>query len=250
MRQGKSALMLVLASAGVACAAPYHLNGYWVAVDDWAGAVADAAQVPTDFVYHALYDANSGRETNEMWDETYNRPEMSTYATYVGSLDPPDPRAPWTNCPANPGECRYTQGGNGQTPHYRQDKYTERGSDIPVVKGTEMRLIEAEAALRTGDLAETMTKINEVRTFVGVGPLTAADSDEAWTHLKNERMLTLWLEGRRLWDLHRWDDDFIYGGTILEINPGINPRGRCHPISDNECATNPNLTDHPACAGG
>ena len=96
----------------------------------------------------------------------------------------------------------------------------------------------------------SMLKINEVRSFVGVDPLTAADADEAWTHLKNERMLTLWLEGRRLWDLYRWDDDFLRGGTILEDNPGLNPRGHCLPISDNECATNTNLTNWPGCAGG
>jgi hypothetical protein len=219
-----------------------------VGLDDWSGAVADAARVPTVFVYSALYSENSGRENNVNYVETFLRPEMSAWATYVGSLDPQDPRAPWTDC-RPPGTCSFEIGGDGVTPHFRQEKYTSRGSDIPVVKGTEMRLIEAEAALRGNDVTQTMLKINEVRTFFGLDPLTAATTAEAWTHLKHERLLTLWLEGRRLYDLHRWDDDFLRGGTILPGNPGINPRGWCVPISINECRTNPNLINAQECIG-
>ena len=221
-----------------------------VGLDDWAGAVADAALVPTDFSYDAIFSENSGRENNVVWVETFTRPEMSAYATYVGSLDPENPRAPWTDCTV-PLLCQFQIGGDGNTSHYRQEKFPERGSDIPVVKGTEMRLIEAEDALRRGDLVETMAKINEGRTFFGLADLAAAaDATEAWTHLKNERMIVLWLEGRRLWDLYRWDDDFLRGGTILASNPGINPRGHCVPISNAECDTNPNLVDASECLGG
>ena len=220
-----------------------------VGLDDWAGAVTDAALVPTGFVYNAMFSDNSGRENNVVWVETFTRPEMSAYATHVGSLDPQNPRAPWTDCTV-PLLCQFQIGGDGETSHYRQEKFPERGSDIPVVKGTEMRLIEAEAALRSGDLVETMAKINEGRTFFGLADLTAADATELWTHLKNERMTVLWLEGRRLWDLYRWDDDFLRGGTILPGNPGINPRGHCIPISENECNTNPNLVGAAECLGG
>jgi len=221
-----------------------------VGLDNWSGAVSDAGRVPTSFVYYALYSENSGRENNVFWAETHNRPEISVYGTWIETLDPQDPRAPWTDCYTVPGTCQNQRGGDGFTPHYQQEKFPERASDIPVVKGTEMRLIEAEAALRTGDVTETMEKINEVRSFFGLDPLTAADTDEAWTHLKHERLLTLWLEGRRLFDLHRWDDDFLRGGTILPSNPGINPRGWCVPVSQGECDTNPNLTDNPLCVGG
>ena len=220
-----------------------------VGLGDWTGAASDAAHVPTGFVYNAMYSDNSGRENNVVYVETFTRPEMSAYATYVGSLDPQDPRAPWTDC-TTPGLCQFQIGGNGETPHYRQEKFPERGSEIPVVKGTEMRLIEAEAALRNGDVTLAMEKINEGRSFFGLDDLTATDSDEAWTHLDHERHITLWLEGRRLWDLYRWDDDFLRGGTILGLNPGINPRGHCVPISNNECDTNPNLVDAPECLGG
>jgi hypothetical protein len=216
---------------------------------DWAGAAADAGSVPTDFVYEAMYSDNSGRENNVIYVETFTRPEMSAYATYVGSLDPQDPRARWTDC-TTAGLCQFQIGGNGETPHFRQEKFPERGSEIPVVKGTEMRLIEAEAALLTGDVVKTMEQINEGRSFFGLDDLTAADSEEAWTHLDHERHLTLWLEGRRLWDLYRWDDDFLRGGTILDLNPGINPRGHCVPISEDECDTNPNLVNAPECVGG
>jgi hypothetical protein len=220
-----------------------------VGLGDWTAAVADAAHVPTDFVYEAVFSDNSGRENNVIFQETFNRPEMSAYATYVGSLDPQDPRAFWTDCYTT-GTCQFQIGGNGETPHYRQEKYPERGSNIPAVKGTEMRLIEAEAALRNQDVTGAMAKINEVRSFWELDDLTAANSDEAWTHLNHERLLTLWLEGRRLWDLYRWDDDFLRGGCILcDLNPGINPRGHCVPPTSDECVTNLNLQDWAGCAG-
>src|SRR5690606_20496655 len=127
----------------------------------------------------------------------------------------------------------------GTTPHFRQEKYPERGSDIPLVKGTEMRLIEAEALLLNGDVAGAMAKINEVRDFWELPDLSAADADEAWDHLDNERHLTLWLEARRLWDLHRWDHEVLRGGSI--VYPGVENRASCLIFPLSECQTNPNL---------
>jgi hypothetical protein len=222
----------------------------YVGLDDWGAAVADAALVPTDFVFQALYDDNSAREENVIYNETWSRPEMSAYAVLAGSFSPPDPRAPWTNCNVTPRPlgCTSRYGASGdQTPHYRQDKYPERGGDVPVVKGTEMRLIEAEERLRAGDFVNAMGKINEVRAFWGLGDLAAADSAEAFTHLDNERHLTLWLEARRLFDLRRWNHPFLMGGgTVYEAE---NPRHSCIPIARIECVTNPNLSGHPSCAG-
>lgn len=220
----------------------------YVGLNDWAAAIADAAQVPTGFVFHALYSDNSAREENVIFNETWSRPEMSAYAVLAGSFSPPDPRAPWTNCDVSPTPCRSRFGASGdKTPHYRQDKYPELGGDIPAVKGTEMRLIEAEEGLRAGDFVTAMARINDVRTFWGLGNLAAADSAEAFGHLDNERHLTLWLEARRLFDLRRWNHPFLAGGGV--VYDAENPRDSCIPISRGECQTNPNLRGHPSCAG-
>lgn len=208
----------------------------YVGLGDWASATAEAAQVPTDFTYIAFFSNNSGREENVIYRETWRREEMSAYGVLAGSFDPPDPRAPYTNLFAIDG----THGADGSTPHYRQDKYPDIGADIPVVKGTEMRLIEAEAFLVTGDFTNAMAKINEARAFYGLGTLSAADSAEAFTHLDNERNLTLWLEGRRLFDLRRWNHPFLQGGGV--VYPGEPQRASCIPIALSECQTNPNLS--------
>ena len=232
----------------------------YVGLGDWANAVTEAGQLSTDFVYDAIYSDNSGRENNEIWIETFQRPEMSVYDTYASTFDPPDPRAPYTNCPVT-GTCSES-GADGITPYWRQEKFDDRGSNIPVVKGTEMRLIEAEAALRNLDLATAITKMNEVRTFHSLAELTPApiNINEGWIALDHERYLTLWLEGRRLHDLRRWDEEdrstlpgvqFLRGLLPLAddgLASGLTKRASCIPISFSECLSNPELSGSSACS--
>ena len=101
--------------------------------------------MPTDYVYYAVYDANSGREENVIYEETHERQEMSAFDALAGSFDPPEARAPYQDCRIDPTGCNNSVGADGTTPFLKQLKYPTIGSDIPLVKGTEMRLIEAEA---------------------------------------------------------------------------------------------------------
>lgn len=216
---------------------------------NWDAAMAVSAQVPTDFVHYAVYSANSGRENNEIWDETHGRAEMSAFGALAGSFPAPgDPRAPFTDCTVS--NCSSKNGADGDTPHYRQEKYPDVGGDIPLVKGTEMRLLEAEKALLDGNLAAAMAKINEARAHYGLDPLTSngnigsitgnRESMSGWDILDRERHLTNWLEGRRLWDLHRWDHPFLDGGGVV-YEATVARRASCLPIADEECQTNPNI---------
>jgi len=81
---------------------------------------------------------------------------------------------PWKDC-STPGDCPsgHQGAGDANNPNYQQRKYPERGGDIPLVKATEMRLIEAEALLRQNDLYGAMAKIREVRAYHSLDPLTA-----------------------------------------------------------------------------
>lgn len=230
----------------------------YVGMDDWAAAAREAAKVPTSFVYNAIYHISDN--VNVVNAETFGRPEMSAFRTIAAQFDPVDPRAPFTICGTlnaadkvvPTGDCEHSQGASGdQTPHYRQEKYNDLGSEIPVVKGTEMRLIEAEAALRGGDLATFTSQVNQVRAFYGIDPIVQpaaagslrdSDQNDAWSILDRERWLTLWLEGRRLWDLHRWDHPFLEGGTLVDKYPPDGERASCFPIPSDECDLNPNLS--------
>ena len=125
------------------------------------------------------------------------------------------------------------KGNDGKTPLYYQMKYADSGADVPLAKGLEMRLIEAEVMLRNGDLTGFLARVNNVRAALGLGPVTAATVQEAWSTLDRERFLTLWLEGRRLKDISRFSNEGLVSF----------PSGRvsCFPFGDTEIAGNPNL---------
>jgi len=230
--------------------AQVHMN-----LGSWSEAENFAADVPTDFQYDALFSRNSGREENEIFNETFERYEMSAIATLTERAGgPDDPRVPFTDCRGNVdnGVCTAENGAGGNNPHLRQEKYQSLGDDMPLVKGTEMRLIEAEAALRQdGDLGTFTTKINEVRSFYDLDPVEQPDqvgslehpiqADDALSILDRERHLTLWLEGRRLNDLTRWDHPFLDGGALAYTSNIASRRASILPVAESECNNNQNV---------
>lgn len=114
--------------------------------------------------------------------------------------------------------------------------------DIPAVKGTEMLVLQAEAALRNNDIPGAYVLLNEARDAYGMDPLAdAPDIEAAWDELHYERGATTWLESRRLWDLRRW---FEAGASAPEYHAFLadRPEGRCVPISEEERLANPNLS--------
>ena len=235
-------------------AAHAGLASTYASLGQWTQAVAEARQVPDDFVFWTWYDIND--DANIIFDETWDRPEMSAWGSYAGSFEPSDPRAPVNKCDIT-GTCSHDTGADGVTIQWRQDKYLDEDDDIVSMSGMEARLIEAEAALRDGNLGEFTTQINRVRAFYDLDPITQPASvgaleypnayDDGWSILDGERHLTLWLEGRRLWDLHRWDHPFLNGGTVAW--EGEVRRDSCMPVPDGECTVNPNFTCKEAAAG-
>ncbi len=181
---------------------------------DWSGAVSDAAHIPTDWVYWIYYNQTAG-VSNDMYWWGYLRDETSVWGTPFETLgenltepNGGDPRVQYDVAMTDEGTVE--DGGDGRRPFYRQRKYRSYSDEIALTKGTEMRLIEAEAALvQGGDFATAVAKINEVRAYhnangMDLPMVSAASLDEAWTLLMTERGLELWLEGKRLADLRRW----------------------------------------------
>jgi hypothetical protein len=198
---------------------------------DWAGAAADAAKVPASFTFWAEIDIEM---RNELVYETHTRNEYTVFGTYMAN-HPNDPRAPWI-IPLN-ADGSIQNGANGSTPHYRQVKFTDNGSDVALAKGTEMLLVRAEAALRSSDMAGAYGFMNEARAEYGMDPLpVAADMTAAWTDLRFERGATLWLEGRRFEDLRRW-----YAESGPAHDSTLDGRATCVPISEAEKKANPNF---------
>jgi hypothetical protein len=125
-----------------------------------------------------------------------------------------------------------------------------------------MRLIEAEAFLLDGDFPNFNAKITELRDFYGLGAhphqATAAGTldfpyanpaDDAWSVLDEERYATLYLEGKRLYDLDRWGHPFLNGGWIVG-GAAQNPRDSCFPVPRLECQLNPQLAGNSTICTG
>lgn len=233
---------------------------------NWAEAYADAQAVGDDFtivtqndpsetaLYNYIYEANSGTFRSYTVQFTW----FYDYYTNTG-----DPRTPWY-VDADFDVAVGSLSGYGQVPYQPQAKFTSRTDDVNLASGWEMRLVEAEAILRgagSGDFNDAVALINEVRTrnisdndSNPLPAVTAANATEAWTLLKRERRIEMWLEGRAAPDERRWDDSNAPG--TLDIpdwenpsHPGYtplfvdNPRGPrlCFDIPQSERDRNPNV---------
>ncbi|MBL8960418.1 MAG: RagB/SusD family nutrient uptake outer membrane protein [Gemmatimonadetes bacterium] len=204
----------------------------------WTEAAADAALVPTSYVFVAPFSTNTVAENNDLAFETTTRSEYTVFNTQWAQVFR-DPRVPWDSVKTTSGALAVGQ--DGRTTFFRQRKYTTLAADIPLVKGTEMLVLRAEAALRANDVTGAMALINQARAFQNTAntplpPLTATTAAQAWPILQRERGAITWLESRRFWDLRRWN-----GEAAPIKNSFLETRDKCVPISLNERNSNPNL---------
>lgn len=221
-----------------------------VLLNNWTGAVADAALVPSTYVYQMPYYANVDEfgYNRTMWSSTDQSFFKATsvwgtwYARYFDATG--DPRVKHQKT-ALTGAGAFPP--VGRVPWWPQQKYAVRTAGINLASGREMRLIEAEGALRGGDIATAVARIDAVRAAAGATvmerPTGLAD---AWRLLKRERGIELWLEGRRLGDLRRWKADNTPGALDPLETVGaasyLEGQDTCLPVSRDEMNTNPNLT--------
>jgi hypothetical protein len=226
--------------------------------NNWAGAASDAALVPKDFVYATPYNIVAQTQSNSLAIATTDqvRRNFSQWSTFYGdNFDQyKDPRTPYRKFPDTPfrvglgslpdlGDGR---GALGTVQYWQQRKHIREDGPIDLATGRESMLIIAESKLRTGDFQGAMAIVNEIRVAVGVAQKQAANSEEAWTAVKLEKLIELWLEGRALGERRRWLGDGPDGAA-----PGALPaslrmddrtgKDRCWPISQQEMETNPNL---------
>lgn len=212
---------------------------------DWAGALQDAEAIPTDFVFSARNGTASQDENNKIVDANVAAPwrSLSTYTTWFEPyyLETGDPRTPWEIDP----EWPLSDG--RQVPWYRETKYDrDRAAPIRLSTGREMRLLEAEGALRAGDWVSALVIINENRTSLmsdltgdTLEPYAAGSAEETWSALKLERSYELWLEARILGYRRAWEAEATPGGLPPELD--MSGRVLCFPITSQERERNPNI---------
>lgn len=229
----------------------------YMSLGNWSAAVADARQVPDNFVTRAKYSEEEQNQYNTIAWSVANRPYRvhsvwnTPYEQYF--LDTGDPRTPWGEDPKFPFGTVQRQC-CGLVAWKFQLKYKNLGDEMDLADGREMRLIEAEALLVEGKWEQAIAIINALRTSVTslttgepLEPWEASSPEEAWTRFKRERGIELWLEGRRMNDLRRWRDNKT-PGALHPLEDPKNPQTfldpsqtLCVPISEAERQTNPNV---------
>src|SRR5436853_6136239 len=169
-RRAESTLTEAIAVAGAArdtgvtTAATAARASVRLMLGDDAGAASDAATVPTNYVFRAVYSIENEDYYNFIYWVNANQPyrEISVSATFYQQYDSStgDPRVRWRTDPKIPtAEFRYV-------PWLFPTKYTGRDSPINLSTGRELRLVEAEAALRPGHWPAGRSQIHRVRTTV------------------------------------------------------------------------------------
>ncbi|MDX1392840.1 MAG: hypothetical protein R3195_00545 [Gemmatimonadota bacterium] len=172
-------------------------------------AAVAARSVSTDFRFEMRYSSNTTRQRNAVYFlnavlENFSAVdrEGENGVDYLTSYEQGDPRTPWAEGARD----------DDSNPHYRQLLYLSDSDPVPLASGVEARLIEAEAALRSGDV----TAFDQIHTALrleagsGLPPVDTGglSPDERIDFHFRERALWLWLTGHRLGDLRRLARDY------------------------------------------
>jgi hypothetical protein len=205
---------------------------------DLAGAAADAALVPEDFVYVLEGSDVSGRYYNRVYSQNNASNSATTVAVAYRDLTVqgmPDPRVPV--------RVTDTLSGDQQNRLARQLKYDALTADMPLATGVEAQLILAEA--RGG--AEGVAILNALRAREGVElPALTPEEEAAFqATVYQERSRELWLQGTRWYDLRRGSLPLVPAPGTAYVKGGSYGDQRCWPLPDVERLANPNIPDNP-----
>ena len=223
---GTAAGETALANAGRAGRASVRADLATYGLASWTDAANDASGIANTFAFIMPYSDQDQDQGNYIMVAA---PGLGTYraATVWGTFyedyfrTTGDARTPWVlDSEQSFGDAGVTKFG-GNVNFFPQDKYPDQDSPINLSTGWEMRLIEAEAALQAaGGAATAVGFMNQRRADLGLTALAVTTDAQAYTDLKAERSFELWLEGRRMFDLRRWEDNNINGG-LADVHDGI-----------------------------
>lgn len=236
-----------------------------VFLNNWAGAIADAANVPIGFTFNMpYYNLGDDAQRNRIfWASGNSRESGSAYRAHTqwntwhlmykyGTATPTattpaaivDPRV---NIAITSLQGDAAIDCCGKVPFWPEAKYTSSAAPIRLTSGREMQLIRAEERLMASDQAGGMAFINAARANAGAATITATDLTDAWRLLKRERGIELWLEARRLGDFRRWTAAGAAAPGALDPLESVGAQSHlarqdlCFPVSRSERETNPNI---------
>jgi hypothetical protein len=161
---------------------------------DYAGAKADAQQIPSGFVRNATYSLTVDRRNNLVFNDNSSINTSSSVGEPYRSMTG-DPRVPVTQ-----GTSTSATG----IRHWFQTKYTTGASPIAFAKYQEAQLIIAEAEIRANNLPAALPILNAERARGNQGVFTGTTQAEYLAELIDQRRRELFLEGQHLEDIIRF----------------------------------------------
>lgn len=224
-----------------------------------ADAAAAVAQVPTTYQYVMQHATNT--QTNQIWSYNNIGRRYSVSDREGGNgLDfatANDPRLPV--CTGGDAVCRamgVTQNVRDDLtqPIYVQRLWPNNTSPVAILLGVEARLMEAEAALRDGNVGQFLARLNTARaTVAGLAPLDDPGSEAARVDLLfRERAFWLFSRGTRTGDLRRLIRQYGRAANTVFPTGAWHKAGASYgndvnfPVLQQE-ANNPNVPDPATC---
>jgi hypothetical protein len=219
---------------------------------NFAGAIADASRVPSGYVKNVTRDDSDVRRYNAFCEyitcATNRHATVSPTYRNVTWQGVPDPRV----AVSTKNQLAFD---NAQIHWFPTNKHTSRSFPEILASYKEARLIIAEGAARTGDLATARAIINALHTAAGIPGYDLAGTDtqdQVTAQVIEERRRELFTEGGE-----RLNDQIRFRGTQFNIpfkgEPGsVHPNGvdatglpygntTCFPLPTVERIGNPNI---------
>ena len=164
-------------------------------IGDYAGAKADAQQVPSGYVKNATSSEVAATRVNRIWAEnSVNNLAFSVGEPYRSIGDARVPVTLSTRPPSATG-----------VQHYYQTKYPTGSSPMPIATYEEAQLIIAEADIRANNFAPALLIINASRARGGQPAYSGALTQAALlAELVDQRRRELFAESHHLGDLIRF----------------------------------------------
>ncbi|HZS62361.1 MAG TPA: RagB/SusD family nutrient uptake outer membrane protein [Gemmatimonadaceae bacterium] len=167
---------------------------------DLAGAAADAGMIPVGFEFDATATGSGAHRQNRMNAENVSANSVSIQTAYL-NLTVPSSGGPVPDTRVQIHHDSGATAADRRTPSYIALKDAAPDSPMRVASYQEAQLIIAEAA---GGSAASVTAINNARAADGL-PAYSGPTDAAtvMAQVIEERRREMFLEGTRLYDLHR-----------------------------------------------
>ncbi|MEO5814589.1 MAG: RagB/SusD family nutrient uptake outer membrane protein [Gemmatimonadaceae bacterium] len=198
---------------------------------DYAGAKADAQQIPAGYVRNATYSTTVGRRNNLVFNDN----SITNNSSSIGE--------PYRSMTGDP-RVVVTQGTSTSATgirHYYQSKYTTVADPIPLAKYQEAQLIIAEAEIRANNLPAALTILAAERTRGAQPAFTGVTQGDYLAELIDQRRRELFLESHHLEDIIRLAIAIQpVAGTAYHFGGNYGSQ-LCFPLPSSERLNNPKI---------